>query len=189
MELYPYAPVLEKALNERSDDSTQYIVRHRGMPGWTSSNMLGDLDGERTGLRTAVRAVKDPGLSLVIILAGSNDLGWGFGEEEIVGNLVSLHEVCYENGVPRTIAVAIPPSGYQSQNAAARELCATVNDRLRSYCSQEHRATFVPFPFAYDGGENWFSDGLHFSEKGYRALGESLAEPVIGVLESLDKEG
>ena len=39
-ELYPYAPHLEKALNTNANGGTSFVVRHRGMPGWTAEAMV-----------------------------------------------------------------------------------------------------------------------------------------------------
>jgi lysophospholipase L1-like esterase len=123
-EYFPYAPYLEQALKDRGLENV--VVRHRGMPGWTTQQMLQDLDGERTGLRSAIiGAVKqDPvnALSLVILLAGTNDMAHRSTADEIANNVRTLHQVSYENGVPRTLAIGIPPSGYQSQVPSARLL-------------------------------------------------------------------
>ena len=188
-ELYPYAPHLEKTLNQRRQTAAPVVVRHRGLPGWTAANMMNDLDGPQTGLRSAIRAVKDPPLSLVIILAGSNDLGFGYTAQEITDNLVGLHQVCYQEGIPRTIAIGMPPSGYQSVNADAAALARTVDSNLESFCLNESRARYHPFPFEFEqNGQNWDPDTLHFSPRGYQVLGESLAPIVDEVLQSLDKE-
>ena len=186
MQLFPYAPYLEAKLKERGNNNN-VVVRHRGMPGWTTTSMLDDLDGERTGLRQAIRAVRDPPLSLVILLAGSNDIGYGYSEQEITENILKLHQISYDNGVPRSIAIGIPPSGYQSINEQARALAAAINKNLEDFCAKEDRATFMPFPFPFEqGGENWYVDGLHFTQHGYQTLGENLAPVVEKVLKSFD---
>jgi len=185
MQLYPYAPYLEAKLSKSGNSNI--VVRHRGMPGWTTVNMLNDLDGERTGLRQAIQAVKGPPLSLIILLAGSNDMGYGYSEQEITENILKLHQISYENGVPRSIAIGIPSSGYQSVNAKAAALAVAVNKNLQNFCAKEDRATFMPFPFPFEqGGQNWYTDGLHFSQQGYQTLGESLAPVVENVLKSIN---
>jgi lysophospholipase L1-like esterase len=193
---FPYAVYLERALQTREN----VVVRYRGMPGWTVQAMLGDLDGDRTGLRSAIQAVQNPPLSLVILLAGTNDLGLGSTAEEITENLVQLHQVCFDNGVTRTIAVGVPPSGYQARDKNAAALAATVNRNLQQYSAlsveqqeqpgiKKTSTTYVTFPFEFErDGENWFADTLHFSEKGYQVLGESLAPVVERILQSLDDE-
>ena len=172
--LRPYAPHLESSLKERGHN---VMVRHRGLPGWTASQMVQDANGATTGLLTAVRGGMP--LKLVIILAGTNDLGYTDDPTVISGNIQALHRMCHGEGVPHTLAVGIPPSGYQSMNEEAASLARTVNNQLNEYCQSESRASFVPFPFdfAYDD-EKWAYDGLHLSAEGYRVLGLSLA-PVV----------
>jgi lysophospholipase L1-like esterase len=183
---YPYAPHLEAAL-QREDNA---VVRHVGLPGWTTSSMLDQIDGP-AGLRTAVQAIQMPSLSLVVILAGSNDLGFGTDDDddddaslvdEITNNLLKLHRIAWECGVPRTLAVGIPPSGYQAADREARQVVNEVNDRLRE-TSEGCTMAYTPFPFPYEeDGENWDEDGLHFTPIGYQALGESLAPVVRRIL-------
>lgn len=181
-ELYPYAPYLESSINQKGAlDGKEVIVRHRGLPGWTAKEMLNNLDDGRAGLRSAIRGIENPSLALVIILAGTNDMGYGFGEQEITANILKLHKVCFDEGIPRTIAIGIPPSGYQSVNADAARLAKSINLNIQNFCeANPDRATFHPFPFQFEkGGENWDADTLHFSRKGYETLGESLVSVVI----------
>jgi len=191
-QLNPYAPHLEAGLKAKG--RADVAVRHRGMPGWTTSNMLDDLDGPSTGLRSAIRAVKDPPLSLVVLLAGTNDIGYGSGADDITDNILKLHQVAFDNGVPRTIAIGIPPSGYQSVDEGARKLVDRINANLEAKAEEtanddsKHKMSFVPFPFQYvRGGDNWDTDSLHFSPKGYQVLGESLVPYVDRVLDELEQ--
>jgi len=209
--LCPYAPILELALrqqhrrrnNNSKEDAHDVLVRHRGLPGWTSQQMVDDLDGPNTGLRTAIVNAKNqtaavvasssalptqqqqqpppPPLSIVILLAGTNDIGYGLlDSEEIFENLWTLHQTCLDLGVPKTIAVGIPPSGYQAVNKVARRTAQDVNRMLEEQCRSTRTSTFVGFPFAYEpNGAHWSSDGLHFSQLGYKVLGEECLAPVV----------
>jgi len=180
-ETFPYAPFLEKALQRENT-----AVRHRGMPGWTTQMMLDNLEDDRTGLKTAISKGHP---DVVIILAGTNDLGHGESEETITNNLKKLHNISYENGVARTVAIGVPPSGYQAQVKKAADLVEAINGNLQSFAESETKATYMPFPFPFEqGGENWYSDTLHFSETGYRVLAESLAPIVDQILQNLDEE-
>ena len=205
-ELFPYAPHLERTLNENNDhdpskSNIKYVVRHRGMPGWRASAMLDAADDAQYGLRAAIQGIQDPPLSCVIILAGTNDLGFalagGGGDNDspaqiVLQDIQALHQMAWDAGVKHTIAVAIPPSGYQARVAEASFLALEINQALEDFCNEksEGRATFVPFPFEFefcrddddDDTNNWSPDGLHFSPKGYQRLGESLRNPVLKVL-------
>ena len=176
--LFPYAPHLESTLKQRGNN---VMVRHRGLPGWTSSQMVQDADSSTAGLRPAIRAAMP--IAIVIILAGTNDLGYSNDPLPIVDNILALHKLCHEEEVPHTLAVGVPPSGYQSENAEAAALANAVNQKLQEYCESESKATFVPFPFEFARDDDkWAYDGLHFTAKGYQVLGESLAPAVERIL-------
>jgi GDSL-like Lipase/Acylhydrolase family len=196
-------------------------VRPRGIPGWTAHTMTQDLDGPSTGLRSALQALsaapriapsggggevleecnRNAAVSLVIILAGTNDIGYGYSAHEIAQNVIALHRTCLDQcGVARTLCIAVPPSAYQAIHAPAAALVRDVNRELQQACcqsqeeqQQKHRTTtFMAFPFKYDSRKttetNWCADGLHFSVRGYQSLGESLAPVVASILQELEAE-
>lgn len=176
--LSPYAPHLESLLKEKGHN---VVIRHRGLPGWTSSEMVANANDGTAGISTAVKAGMP--LALVIILAGTNDLAFTNDASTITNNILALHQLCYEQGVPRTLSIGMPPSGYQSINVEAATLAQTINDNLKEYCQSESRATFMPFPFEFAANdEKWASDGLHLGPEGYRVLGTSLAPVVEDIL-------
>jgi lysophospholipase L1-like esterase len=205
----PYAPHLEKALLHEQQQPSVIVarVRQRGIPGWTAAAMCQDLDGPNTGLRSALQAFSampfptttttgddddksntaNAGVSLVIILAGTNDIGYGSSAHDICQTIITLHRVCLESGVARTLALAIPPSAYQSINAQAASLVQAINQELQDYCRQHpDQTTYMLFPFEYSRDDgNWCADGLHFSARGYQTLGESLAPIVSSILQQL----
>jgi lysophospholipase L1-like esterase len=108
----------------------------------------------------------------------------GYSVEEVFDNLWKLHATCFDLHVPQTIAVGIPPSGYQAQVREAKAHASMINSRLEAACSSQQTphppvATYMEFPFDYEpNGINWGSDGLHFSPQGYQLLAESLV-PII----------
>ena len=180
--LHPYAPFLEQGLKE---SGRNVLVRHVGLPGWTAQHMV-DTIADDKGLEYQIRRVKDPSLSLVIILSGTNDLGHLRSQEEITKSVLKLHATAFDNQVPATLAIAIPPSGYTSQNSQARAVAEGVNDALLANSDNEPRMHFIPFPFEFErNGENWSSDTLHFSPKGYQRLGESVVSVVGQILDEL----
>ena len=184
--LYPYAPFMEEALVGKAPFEIQ--VRHRGLPGWTAAQLVATADQAQTGLRSIIQVVQDPSLSLVVILAGTNDLAHTTDAAAIFQNVIRLHEIALSAGVPHTLAVGIPPSGYQSMNSDAATLAASVNGMLKTWATTTNgMSRYADFPFAFEReGENWHADGLHFSEQGYRVLGQSLAPVVLDMLNILD---
>ena len=161
---HPYANALQTSLERWAEQSENEVtVDHVGKPGWTSEQLYGILPG-------------DLPYDVIIILAGTNDLGFGSSAEAIISHLRSLHDVSLQRGVYHTMALAIPPSAFQQRDERARLKAATVNSALKSW--SDPRITFVPFPFPYDSSDSkWHSDGLHLSKEGYDELGLYLAPP------------
>jgi lysophospholipase L1-like esterase len=203
-QLFPYGPSLENELNELyADSDVSVVVRWRGLPGWTASTMVEHLDDSFVGLRSAVSGIKDPALSLVIILAGTNDIGMltssmtkDASVEEAVEPILGLHKACLEldqndssNDVQlQTLAVGIPGSAWQQMNPSAKKLCDDMNASLKEFAASsfDGRVTYVDFPFEYSQGDSkWSGDGLHFSPEGYEVLGVELAKSVKKILDDL----
>ena len=227
---YPYATYLQEALQQQynasskgEDTATTTTTRtirvdYRGMPGWTTAQMLQRANDPETGLVSALQQQKHH-YSLVIILAGTNDLGHRVPVDQIVRNLEQLHRMALRGGdggggggeeeedndenrkkaAKRTLAIAIPPSGYQSRNPQAAEAARNVNAQLRDWCNNNTSTTttFVPFPFSWepprddddDGDEDyWYQDQLHFTQRGYQVLGQRLAPIVAKIFEDLEEQ-
>lgn len=190
--LFPYGQHLSEALGERSAAAASTAdVRWRGFPGWTASTLLTDA-GLRGFLDRAAAenggddGAQPPPLDLVVVLAGTNDLAYATESGEIFESIRGIHEVARARGCP-TIALGIPPSDWQSRSEPARSLAGDVNRRLESWAATttttKPKTTFVPFPIRdFDRSSGfWSPDGLHFSPRGYRAIGRSLA-PIVGDL-------
>jgi len=184
--LFPYSNYLEDRLKLPPYElSSPVIVRHKGLPGWTASQLLeyALLDG---GLESIIDRIQNPPLSLILLLAGSNDLAYETSADKIFNSITSLHQICHDKGIPHTIALGIPPSGYQSQVQSVGDLAQTINDSLERYCLEKsNHMTFFRFPFAFQRGDDrWCSDGLHFTKKGYMQIAESLAPVVAHVVKN-----
>ncbi len=133
-QLFPYGLYLEQELNNLYMQSSVSLstlsisepesseVRWRGLPGWTASAMVDYMDDPTVGLRSAMDGIQNPSLSLVIILAGTNDIGsitssFMFGKnnnnnnynnnnnsldresklmERVVDPIVRLHKTCLD---------------------------------------------------------------------------------------------
>jgi lysophospholipase L1-like esterase len=186
---FPYGPTLEKVIGD------DVVVRWRGLPGWTATTMMEYLDDGNVGLRSAVNGIDNPPLSLVIILAGTNDIGFltssiSVGVPDVdtcVKPILNLHKACLEcNKQIRTLAVGIPGSAWQEMNAAASKLATDMNSSIKDFAQQtypEGSVTYTNFPFAYEKNNDlWSSDGLHLSPKGYEQLGRGLAPVVRNIL-------
>jgi hypothetical protein len=140
---------------------------------------------------------------VAVLLAGTNDLGQpptdniAFPRDEEIAQYVwGLHAFAHARSI-RTIAVAVPPSHYQSAVPAAAALRAKVNASLRAKCeaatataaSPPSLCTYVPFPFEWSAGSPlWEADGLHLTAVGYDTLGEALAPAVMQALTAIEAQ-
>ncbi|KAL7526023.1 hypothetical protein ACHAXR_001274 [Thalassiosira sp. AJA248-18] len=212
-QLFPYGPHLEEELNRCSNSAQAAVmVRWRGLPGWAASALVEYIDDSTYGLRATLTGIRNPSISLVIILAGTNDIGsltssmmGGGSKNSIDANLavdpiLCLHKSCLEcegdDGKRNihTLAVGIPGSAWQEMNPDASKLCAEMNYALKKFASDgasdgddSSRVTYVDFPFSYSRGDSkWSGDGLHLSQEGYETLGKCLAPCVKEILDRED---
>lgn len=165
---FPYAIYLEHAIQQTHNANVHYL----GLPGWTSLQMLSDIDGEH-GLRRMLKIGKP--MEVAIIMAGTNDLMLPGEPTTAIDSILSLHRVCHQEGVRYTVAIGIPPSFQQSSQFDIGNKAQVINDALSHFCASEPKAIFMPFPFDFQASsELWASDGIHFSPKGYQVFGESI---------------
>ena len=190
-DLFPYGQSLENELDD-------VVVRWRGLPGWTAQTMVDYLDDGNVGLRAAVNGIDNPPMSLVIILAGTNDIGFLTSSmtsgsapdvDEAVEPIVTLHKACLDitkgEHKIRTLAVGIPGSTWQQMNSSASKLAYDMNSSIQEFAQSypDGLVSYTDFPFLYDKNELWCPDGLHLSPKGYARLGKDLAPIVAKILE------
>lgn len=179
--LFPYAKHLQETLEGDGQ------VYHRGLPGWTTEQMMIEPNDPVTGLASFLSSIlsREPTIHLCIILAGTNDIGYRYPVDLIVRNLLNLHGLCHAREIP-TLALGIPPSGFLQQVAWAREVQQQANADLQAWAQSTSLVTFQPFSFFdYADGDDryWSADGLHFSPTGYQVLGEELAPIVRDILQ------
>jgi lysophospholipase L1-like esterase len=151
--------------------------------------MIIELDKRFSGLRYAIRQYQND-LSVVLIQSGTQDLFRNVPASRITANLLRLHELCYQHGVPKTVALAIPPSAHQDLLPHVARQAQIVHEHLSEYAQKNsNKMTFLPFPFPYmKGDELWYEDGIHLSKLGYQRFGEYLAPFLHDILSDLDAQ-
>jgi lysophospholipase L1-like esterase len=155
-------------------------------------------------LCTTIKKVQNPSLSLVIILAGTNDLGMQASSssdpqeasKRIANDIIALHQLVYESSSSnnqniQTLAISIPPSKWQQSSNIALAMAADVNARIEAWCDATENSHFVKHPIESWSSNDlrWAADGLHFSPLGYEEFGKSLTSVVSKLLfpEMVDK--
>lgn len=148
------------------DPFTVEIV-NKGIVGELSEQMLARFDSD------VIRF--SPGI--VIILGGSNDLGWGVAPEEVFLNLSKMYRRSLENKIT-PIACTVPSIlGFDGGIPPRTLLNKLVQDHcveLGIPCADVFRATLDEatnrLAFQYS------SDGLHLNSEGYRKIGSAIYE-------------
>ena len=185
---------------------TSVVVRWKGFPGWQASTLRDDGGLATIISNLIVKGGEDdepppPPLDLILILAGTNDLAYEDDSSVIVSNIQGIHEIAHSYGC-KTIALGIPPSGWQIQDSnKVGNIANEVNEKLQSWCCCDNdvggsssstasssscstMVTYVPFPikeFDRDSGL-WAPDGLHLSPEGYKTIGVSLSPIIANIL-------
>ncbi|MBA5870542.1 MAG: hypothetical protein GDA68_11180 [Nitrospira sp. CR2.1] len=165
----PYGQVLQERLGQR------------GMVA--ISSVCGEVTGEMV-LRFRA-AVLDRRPQVVIVLGGTNDLGWNADPAEVMRNLLKMYELARANSivpVPVTVPSIRVELGGENPEAAAwlaqhiqrrQRLNALITDYAVSKglrCLDLFTATAEPNSLML--AQPYSNDGLHLTTSGYRLFGQ-----------------
>jgi len=165
----PYSDRLEEVLRKAASGLPSVVIS-AGVSGETTKQML---------RRLPCFLASSQKIDVVLILGGTNDLGRGVPTELIVEQLISLHDMVHGIGAVSGV-LTIPEIRMGGKVSCFADEREAVNAALRRYAEDRPERTFfvdVAAAFPQDGAHArfWEPDGVHFSEEGYRALGELLA--------------
>ncbi len=159
----PYGQFLQQMLDGRAE------VVIRGISGELTADMLQRFTRAALALRP----------NDVIILGGTNDLGWGAEPAAIARNLIELYHRSRTAGA-RPIAVTVPSiRGFDALIPPRQEL----NQLIRDHCAANQFPCIDLFSATAEPGnqrlaERFCNDGLHLTTDGYRLLAEMLFRSV-----------
>ena len=121
----------------------------------------------------------------VIILGGSNDIGWGGDSRTICTYVKSLWEHALDRG-SRVVGCTVPPIGFEYPGL--QETQARLNEMIRT-SGKEYDGLVVVDLFNSLSDEQGLlapefdsGDGLHLSVEGYKRMGESIWQSGVKVL-------
>jgi len=157
-----------KQLEKDGDVEVRFI--NRGVNGDLTSGML-------------VRFRKDViqfNPQYVIILGGTNDIGWCLSVEGIFLNLQRMYEMALENKV-EPIACTVPSIIGWDEGIPQR---VRLNHSITQYCREKGLLVADVFSKTCDPKTKRLrsehsSDGLHLNTLGYRKMAESIFEEVV----------
>jgi lysophospholipase L1-like esterase len=171
----PYGDFLQDRLRERA------TVRVSGI--------CGELTGEMVlRFRQDVLAHKP---AYVVILGGTNDLGWNAHPQEIMRNLVKLYEQALAGGT-KPVLVTVPSIRVEDAGGSpdAREWISNhlsrrhqLNGLIADYASRKGLPLVDLFTATADPSTQqlaapYSNDGLHLTTAGYRLLADLVYEQV-----------
>lgn len=177
MEYQPYATRLEERLKHRYP-SKEFDITVDGVPGdlVTAGTFVSRLQHQ---LRVNEQ------FDWVVILGGTNDLGWGRTPEDVLISLEILWTMALESGA-KVLALTV----------AANQACANTRYRQRlldlnwKILDHEEDSYFtadlfelIPWPTEdTDEQKRIWDDGLHFTSIGYNMMGDVVADRLIDLL-------
>jgi len=164
----PYTRFLEEMIRDaiaKTRKSVRLQVINKGLNGDLTEGMLSRID----------RDVLQLSPSDIIILGGTNDIGWGIPVTEIYSNLKGMYDKVILHGI-RLIACALPSIlGYDSLIPPRVKLSRMIH----SYCEAKGVKYVNLFSATADIATQRLSpkysnDGLHLSADGYRKVAETI---------------
>lgn len=181
----PYGQALSDAL---AAAWTPCEVTACGLCGLTAKEMVEEVYSAIIKPRSGptgkglARLLEDDGpFDLVVIMAGTNDIGTHLKTDATQGHVANLHALCHEHGVP-TVNVA-PPQAHSVQWARTER--QHLADLMGAWASSS------PGVLLHMDAEElvprsaiscWELDEIHFSAQGSNTLGRLLAAKIAAVL-------
>jgi len=154
------------------------------------SGICGELTGEMAMRFRAAVLNHQP--TYVVILGGTNDLGWNAAPEDIMRNLLKMYELAAAAGI-KPVPVTVPSirAGEDLCSEEGRRWFAEHLDRRRQlnelilrYAESKRLAAFDLFsvtaePATQQLAARYSNDGLHLTTAGYRLFAERLYQEVF----------
>lgn len=174
---YPnYLEALAQRYLNRSQSEVGVKVLNRGVCGDLTSGMLGRFSTE----------VVSEGADYVVILGGTNDIGWSMDPATIAHNLGSLYDAALKRGIG-PVACTVPSIlGFDELIAPRIQL----NGIIQAEAPRRGMPCVDLFAATADSrthrlSEQYSADGLHLNGEGYRRVGQCVFDTWLKEL--LDK--
>jgi acyl-CoA thioesterase-1 len=170
----PYIEFLKERVEEMSELDTAGVPRvkflNRGIVGELSKDMLDRFD------RDVVRVAPD----FVIVLGGSNDLGWGVDPQLVAENLAEMYREAVRHEIQPIICTVPSILGFD-EGIPPR---LVLNRLIKNYGAEHGLVCVDLFTATCDSttgrlrGE-YSNDGLHMNTRGYETMAESIFSEAV----------
>jgi lysophospholipase L1-like esterase len=154
-------------------------ILNKGVNGDLTSNMLLRFKRDVINLKP----------NYVIILGGTNDIGWNFPVDEIFDNLKKMFEITMDNNI-KPIGCTIPSILGWDEGIPPR---LKLNKMLKRFCRDKGIPCTDLFAKTCDPKtgrlrSDYSIDGLHLNASGYRKIAETIFEEAIKGLLTYQQE-
>jgi acyl-CoA thioesterase-1 len=178
----PYTDFLTDQISrDFPSNSSSIEIINKGLVGELSEQMVARFDSDVVRLSPRV----------VIILGGSNDLGWGLAPRSILRNLSTMYRLSREYEI-MPVACTVPSILGYDEGIPPR---IVLNRLLQEHCREIGIRCVDVFRATVDRDTNrlawqYSSDGLHLNSDGYRRIGAVIYEEGLGpVLHAILERG
>ena len=175
-EYSPYAIRLKQRLEQRFP-SREFQIVVDGLPGDAV------IDGQYL-LRLESRLTNSNSFDWIIMMGGTNDIGWGRSCEAIYEALQEIWTEAIESGA-KVLALTVPASRICATQRGM-QLIQGLNTAILGHGEEKFWTTDVctqlPWPNEADEQDRVWDDGLHFTPAGYRMVGDLVADKIIDLL-------
>jgi lysophospholipase L1-like esterase len=157
-------------LNLTSKNTKALQVLNKGINGDLTQNML---------LRFK-RDVIDLEPNYVIVLGGTNDLGWGIPVTKIFNNLKIMFHLAITNHI-QPLGCTVPSLLGRDEGIPPR---LKLNEMIKKYCQTQGILCADLFQSTANGftkrlRKDYSDDGLHLTSKGYQKMAETVFSTLI----------
>jgi acyl-CoA thioesterase-1 len=164
----PYTDfITDRVRTDFQSDSLSVEIINKGIVGELCEQMLARFDSD----------VIRHSPKVVIILGGSNDLGWGLSPREILSTLIKMYGLSLDNQIT-PIACTVPSIlGYDEGILPRIELNRLLQEhcqRIGIHCVDAFLGTLDPATSRL--ASQYSSDGLHLNSEGYRKMSAVIYE-------------
>jgi lysophospholipase L1-like esterase len=164
----------ERMLDQRGAAGLRVEFLNRGVVGELTEDMVERLD------RDVLKSRSDA----VIILGGSNDLGWGHEPQSVVGNLARMYDEALLHRIQPVSCTVPSVLGFDEGIRPRLQL----NQLIKKYSTERSIVCVDLFSATGDSStgrlkEEYSNDGLHLSPLGYETVAEAIfSDAVSGIV-------
>ncbi|KAJ4130993.1 hypothetical protein NW768_006533 [Fusarium equiseti] len=172
---HPYATKLEDRLSGTFPE-VDFDIAVNGVPG--------DVASFEPWYMRFKEALSKKTYDWVIVLGGTNDIGYGIPTEKIFSSLTKTYDLARGKG-SKVLALTVPECGskYAKATATRNELNKSIlNHKKTKFYAFDLKSKIPYHALSRQDCDRYWDDGLHLKEEGYDWMGNHIADAMIDIL-------